>query len=406
MFFPKIYRYRLFGISMDLRYVMFLNAYIKAISLFPDITPKENRELSKLVIFDILGRSHDLKNKEEKKEAAEQLRESLFSDEEIMDSFANYFLIECFCFSCTNADGHNKDFKEKADKALSKAKLYKNTAEPISVKDVNNINKEINKKRKILNKSIEKETSKTRKPIKIQPSIIFIFISVFSSIFLVGGFLYTVILLSFFGINSSDFFDISDYIASSVDIIFFTLLTVFFGLFGYFIVHLSVVSEIIKIEQLDNRLIFGGFWNSVLVIAGIMIVVYGTMFYVALVYYDSFTPELLSPLAFVILISIFFTLLKRDKYIENRFIVRTVVVSIFGFLAYMGTGILGTLYEIKNENYKSPYTVFFTEEYKEYSDHAFFLANSKYAFFLNKKTKETVVIPKTGIKAIQTKSEP
>ena len=136
-----------------------------------------------------------------------------------------------------------------------------------------------------------------------------------------------------------------------------------------------------------------------------MIVVYGTMFYVALVYYDSFTPELLSPLAFVILISIFFTLLKRDKYIENRFIVRTVVVSIFGFLAYMGTGILGTLYEIKNENYKSPYTVFFTEEYKEYSDHAFFLANSKYAFFLNKKTKETVVIPKTGIKAVHTKSE-
>ena len=243
---------------MDLRYVMFLNAYIKAISLFPDITPKENRELSKLVIFDILGRSHDLKNKEEKKEAAEQLRESLFSDEKIMDSFANYFLIECFCFSCTNADGHNKDFKEKADKALIKAKSYKNTAEPISVKDVNNINKKINKKRKILNKSIEKEISKTRKPIKIQPSIIFIFISVFSSIFLVGGFLYTNILLYFLDINSSDFFDTSDYIASSVDIIFFTLLTVFFGLFGYFIVHSGIVSEIIKIEQLHNQSIFGG----------------------------------------------------------------------------------------------------------------------------------------------------
>ena len=130
------------------------------------------------------------------------------------------------------------------------------------------------------------------------------------------------------------------------------------------------------------------------------------MFYGALIYDDRFIPELLSPLAFVILISIFFTLLKRDKYVENRFIVRTVVISIFGFLAYIGTLIFGTLYEIKNENYKSPYTVFFTEEYKEYSDHAFFLANSKYAFFLNKKTKETIVIPKTGIKAIQTKSEP
>ena len=72
-----------------------------------------------------------------------------------MDILANYFLIECFRFSCTNADGHNKDFKEKADKALSKAKLYKNTAEPISAKDVKNINKEIKKKIKILKRSIK-----------------------------------------------------------------------------------------------------------------------------------------------------------------------------------------------------------------------------------------------------------
>ena len=112
-----------------------------------------------------------------------------------------------------------------------------------------------------------------------------------------------------------------------------------------------------------------------------------------LIYFDdSFIPDAaISSRLCYSSISIFFTLLKRDKYIENRFIVRTVVRFNFWFSGIiMGTLILGTLYEIKNENYKGPYDrIFYTEEYKEYSDHAFFLANSKYAFFINKKTKES-----------------
>ena len=411
MFFPKIYRYRLFGISMDLRYVMFLNAYIKAISLFPDITPKENRELSKLVIFDILGRSHDLKNKEEKKEAAEQLRESLFSDEEIIDTVANYFLIEHFRFLTQYEDGHDKIYKEKADEALSKAKSYKNTAEPVSAKDINNIKKEIKKEIKILKKSIkkinsnkiEKEKEKRIKPIKITPSIVFLFISLISSLFLVGGFLYTNTLLYFLDINSSDFFDTSDYIASSVDTIFPILLIVFCMMFFCSQKVLDIkgeldgLSEAIAAEQLDDK---QKFMRFVLIALFLFFV---TSFYVELTYNEKFTPMLLMLPALMVLGYILFDLLKIDKYIENGSTFIIVVFSFFIFLAYLSVDVSGTVYEIKSENYKSPYTVFFTEEYEEYSDHTFFLANSKYAFFLNKKTKETVVIPKTGIKAIQTK---
>ena len=75
--------------------------------------------------------------------------------------------------------------------------------------------------------------------------------------------------------------------------------------------------------------------------------------------------------------------------------------SFFIFLANLGINISETIYEVKNENYKSPYNVSFTEEYEEYSDHALFLASSKYVFLLNKETKKIVVIPKTGIKAIR-----
>ena len=200
-FFPKIIVRSLYLSQENIWFAIILNAYIKANLLFPDATLKENNQLSNFVIFDIFGISDDLKNKEEKKELAEQLRESLFSDENIIDILANYFLIEHFRFLTQYEDGHNKIYKEKADEALSKAKSYKNTAEPISAKDVNNINKEIKKEIKILKKlnkkinqtKIEKEKEKRIKRIKITPSAIFLFISVFSSLFLVGGFLYIAI---------------------------------------------------------------------------------------------------------------------------------------------------------------------------------------------------------------------
>ena len=397
-FFHKIYCCWLLSISQNFRNIIFLNAYIKANSLFPNATEEENDQLAVFVISDILGTSDDIKNKEEKKEAAEQLRAGLFSDKNVIDTVANYFLIEHFRFLTLYEDGHNKIYKEKADKALSKAKSYKNTAEPISAKDINNINKEIKKERKILKRLIRKIN-----PIKITPLSVFLFISVISSLFLVGGFLYNRILLHFLGINSSDFFDTSDYIASSVDIVFPILLIVFFIMFfsskqaldsrGKF----NALSEALVGGQFGNKPKFRLFW-------AIAIAVYvGVIFYVELTYNEKFIPALLIVPALVILICILFVFLEIDKYIENRFIFRTVVMSFSVFLAYLSADISETVYEVKNGNYKSPYIVFFTEEYKEYSDHAFLLANSNYAFFLNKETKEAVVVPKTGIKAVHTK---
>ena len=397
-FFHEIYRYWLLSISQNFRNIIFLNAYIKAILLFSDTTLKENKKLADLVICDILGISDDLKNKEEKKELAERLREDFFSDEKIMGILVNYFLIEHFRFLTQYEARHNKIYKEKADKALSKAKSYKTTAEPISDLDVNYINKEIKKERKILKRLIRKIN-----PIKITPLSVFLFISVISSLFLVGGFLYNRILLHFLGINSSDFFDTSDYIASSVDIVFPILLIVFFIMFfsskqaldsrGKF----DALSESLAGGQFGNKPKFRLFWASVIA------VYVGVIFYAELTYNEKFIPELLIVPALVILICILFVFLEIDKYIENRFIFRTVVMSFSVFLAYLSVDISETVYEVKNGNYKSPYTVFFTEEYEEYSDHAFLLANSNYAFFLNKETKEAVVVPKTGIKAIHTK---
>ena len=86
-FFHKDYFTRLLITGQSLYVIIHINAYIKAIPLFPDNTLKENRELAKLVTLDILGVSDDIKNKEEKKELAQPvIPASLFSDKKIMDT--------------------------------------------------------------------------------------------------------------------------------------------------------------------------------------------------------------------------------------------------------------------------------------------------------------------------------
>ena len=108
----KVYLKMISSVRKKIYLAIVSNACIKANSLFPDATLNENIQLADFVTGDILGISDDLKNKEEKEEFAEQLRKSLFSDKNVIDTVANYFLIEHFRFSFTNADGHNKDLKK------------------------------------------------------------------------------------------------------------------------------------------------------------------------------------------------------------------------------------------------------------------------------------------------------
>ena len=388
--------------------VILFKAYIKANSLFPESTLDENQKLASLVVSNFFNLEIDITVKEEKKEHVKCLQDELLSDENVENDIANYFLIDAFSYSYMNKLVATKFYIENTNEALAKARSYKKSAEPISYKDLSCIEKKTRRKikalkkqiKKINTKKIEEEKSKLIGTIKITQSHILFFASVFSSLFLVGGFLYTRFLLLFLGINTSDFFDIYDYLSSSVDIIFSVFISTVAGMFFYFMGISDDLSRIISEGQLNLKTKNKTHWLKFITLS--LAVVFCVQYY----YHEIFEPYLLFPFFFFSLYHIIFDFIKLDKYIENKIAFGPAVISIFGFILYLAVELSDILYEVKNGNYQSQYVVSFAEGYEVYSEHKFFMANSKYAFLLNDDTQEIAVIPITGIKSMQTKKSP
>ena len=228
------WRFLMFGFRLILKLrikqyrVIFSKAYINANSSFPDSTLDENRKLAELAMCDFFEITPDVTIENAEKERVELFKDKLLYDENIKNDIANYFLIDAFYYSLMDEFITSESHIRKENEALAKARSYKESAEPFAYGDISKIEKKIKKELKELKKQIKKTTarkieeekSKIIGSIKITSSHILFFAYVFSGLFLVGGFLYTTVLLSFLEINASDFFDISDYISSGVDIIF------------------------------------------------------------------------------------------------------------------------------------------------------------------------------------------
>ena len=392
-------------VKTTLCFTMLDRVFIDANLLFPDSTLDENRKLAVFVVSDFFDLETDITVEEVKNERVKRLQDELISKENIKNDIANYFLIGAFSYSFMNDLITHELYIEKENEALAKAKLYRESAEPITHADLDDIEKKTKRERKALKKQIKKintkkveeEKSKIIGTIKITQSHILFFASVFSGLFLVGGFLYTQFLLSFLGINTSDFFDIYDYLSSSVDVIFTVFISTVVGMFFYFMGISDNLSKTIVEGPLDSKSENKNYWLPFLAFSGLIV------FCVEYFYFVNFSPYNLIPIVFLSFYYITFDLIKLDKYIENKIAFGSAVISIFGFILYLAVELSDILYEVKNGDYQSQYVMSFAEGYEEYSDHKFFMANSKYAFLLDGETQEITVIPIIGIKSIQAK---
>ena len=250
---------------------------------------------------------------------------------------------------------------------------------------------------------IESEKLKKIKPIEIKPSTAFLFISIFSSLFLIGGFLYTKFLLGFFGINTSNFFEISDYLSSSIDIIFSIFVSTLVGMIAYFYGLSSRFSEIVSAEQFGTKIPNRKFLFLLIHVAAIFVIQFA---YMAIIHEVIHPRDLLVPIVwFLAHIVIVFDFFNIDKYIKNKLSFNAVTMALISFATYAGVTLFDTVIKVKDGRYESPYILSFQKEYKEYLGHDLFLANSQYIFLLNKETKEIVVIPRVGVKAIHAKKQ-
>lgn len=374
---------------------VFFKAYVKTFLLFPENKLKYNSDIassvrSRLFEMPVAEGASPVDDNQ-----VNSLYDTIKSEEWIKKTLSNYYLLEAFYYSY----GTSSDLlKEKADHALAKAKVYVDSALPISYDDVGRIKKTIKSDIKLLKKEMRKlnservETEKLKliEPVVISSSHVIFLASLFSTLFLISGFAYNKIFFSHFGINVGDFFGVSDYMASSVDILTATIISSILGV-AFFFWGLSIaVSEDLHAEQFETERKGEDYVIPVIVISSA----------IALVVYSYQTGELhslfLYPLIFFVALHVFFRL-PIWKYIENKAAVGAILISILYFSLHLGFEIKENIEDIESGDYDSPYVIDFKKEYEKYSNHTFVSSNSNYLFLWNSDDNKIIIIPKSGV---------
>ena len=237
---------------------IFFKAYIQTFTLFPDNKLKYNSDLASIVRSRLLELPLYKESLTLNDDQVNTLYEAVKSDQWIQKTASNYFLLEAFYYTYGIS---SELLKEKSDNALKKAKSYVDSALPISYDDVGPINKKIKSDIKLLKKEMRKlnservETEKLKiiKPINITSSHVMFLASLFSTLFLISGFAYNKIFFGSLGLNVGDFFGVSDYIASSVDVLTATIISSVLGIAFFFWGLSSGLSEELHAEQFETE---------------------------------------------------------------------------------------------------------------------------------------------------------
>ncbi len=322
------------------------------------------------------------------------------SDEWIKKTITDFYRIISFSF-IFNIDSRNGYFE--------KAKAINQLLEPIKsfkevIKLVNDVKKDskifLKKVREISEKRYEQELNNKIPPVKISSENITFLLTIFSTFFLISGIIYSKVYFHLLGINLSDFFSISDYLASSIDVLMYTFLSMIFGMIFYWRGFKSRVK--IKIHENQFNIQPNKKKTNAYMIILLNIIFISTF---CMNYYIN--NIFMYTLLYVPLYSIFFILydlIPIWKYVENPLKVDFIVSSFFTFSILLiltafshSDQILRK--EIKDDNYK----IVFQNESENDKNLIFITSNSTSVFLLSTDTKKVKMIPLDSIVSIEKK---
>ncbi len=376
---------------------VFCKAYIQTFSLFPENKLKYNSELALSARYMLFEISRPENSFELNEEELKTLYDSLISDRWVKKTLSNYYLLQAFYYSY----GTSSDLlKDQSDASMLKAKSFSDSVSPISNDDVwpiyNNIKADIKHMRreipKLNSERIEKEKLKIIEPVTIKSAHVMFLVSLFSTIFLISGFIYNKLFFASFDLNVGDFFRVSDYIASSVDTLAVTVISSFLGVIFFFWGLSEVLSEELRAVQFETERKGGDYILPVIIVTST----------VGLVVHSYKTGGLLSIFLYPLLFFIALVVLDHLpiwKYIKNKAAVGAVLISFFIFSIQLGLKVKDNIKDIKSGEYKSPYTLTLKKEYKKYAEHPFITSNSSYVFLFDSDKGKIVVIPKSGVES-------
>lgn len=401
MFFYTLALKNIRKYMLTYRQAILLKAYIKALSLFPDKKLADNRKIALVANFKLCNLTFEDPCPDYKNEVNE-LYDVLKNDSWVQSAVSDYFLIEAYFYSFSN----KKDIeRQEAKEAIEKAKDWKNDVSNLSHETyktkVSFIKKELkllkNEIKFLTNKKLEDEKLKSFPPIKITSAHITFLFSLFSSLFILSGFVYNYYLLKHFNISVSNFFNISDYLASSVDVITASLIATFIAIISFLLglnrgVEQHFYDEEFETKSTTKKDILPAILVSTLTIN--------------LVLHSYFTGEVhsttLSILIFFISINTI-PMLPIWKYIENKLTILVVIFSLITFSLHMYYSIDKKIKKIEANNLKSDYELIFDNKFKGNKNSKFLLANSTYVFLWDPQIEKIIIIPKGEVRMFKAK---
>jgi hypothetical protein len=271
--------------------------------------------------------------------------------------------------------------EDEANYWLLKARSSRTEVLPLKTKDLfvleRNLRKDINWLR---NEIGDRQALKISLSLEKTGSLI----SIISGFFIITGYLYDHFLFGEFGIEVSNFFTLSDYLASSIEGLRFSAMGAGIALITYFLgVHRFTRKSYAQIKFEQRRRYYADYLFFLAMLA------FAIRAYVQNleIFYDV-------SLMLIILISMFFVPRIAIKYFKEPLIAIFVLVFISSYSAYMFSSIERTIYRLKY------YPMVELEQYdfkfkenipKDESDLMLFGANSNYLFFLDKDRKAFII---------------
>lgn len=371
-------------------------AYIEALERFPEKSLGENLDIAlaaRNAFFNVSSSDVD----EPDEDAMHTLLTWLKNNNEATKHAACHYLLIAYFYR----SGVTSEFLEElAGEAIEKAQQYVPGASPLGRREASQVAKkasqelkDLTRKIRTLNHSrIEKERLSIIGSFKVTSSHILFALSIFSSLFLAGGFVYNYFFFRAFGIHISDFFQLQDYISSSVTIITSAFITTLGGLAFYALGMTEALDKELHAEQFQVET--SNYWGRYGIPALVAISTIG------LIQYTYLTGEILSfylyPLVFFLAFQIFYKL-PIWKYIENPLPVGTVILIVLFFSIHLGLRLKDDLSEIKDDKYESAYQLEFVEEYEKYDQYKYISETSDYVFLLAPDNNTIVVVPSSAV---------
>ena len=236
------------------------------------------------------------------------------------------------------------------------------------------------------------------KPVKITSSHVGFVASIFTTLFVLSGFLYNKLFFAYFGLAVSDFFTVSDYLGSSVDVISVTFIATMIGVGSYFYGMNEALNTEIHNNQFEVKDDKKSERHLLFAITVVPIIVFIDQYF-------RDDKIFFHALYFPVLILFFRSFYKLQiwDYIENKHQVSFFIIVVFIFTLNLALTLATKIQRIVSTDYSAPYALKFSEQAPDMKGYDYIFSNSAYVFMRNNETSNMKVVLKSEVVSFTSK---